>query len=60
MKTKKSSKLKIEMKAGDAENFKSALQKISGTNKEIGFNKSALSEGEREVIEKLSAKINEL
>jgi len=58
MKTKTINHLKIKLKESDADDFKSALKKISDENKSIGFKKNNLSEGEIKVIHKLSDNLN--
>lgn len=60
MKAKSANQLKIKLKENDADNFKSALQKISGELKSIGFKRSDLTKDEISVIHQLSEKINDL
>ena len=56
MEIKEEKLLQITLKDKDAENFKSAMKKISDT-KSIGFNKQTLSEDESKTIKDLNEKL---
>lgn len=60
MKAKSTKQLKIKLKEGDADNFRSAIQKISEEIKSIGFKRSDLTKDEISVIHQLSNKVNDL
>lgn len=57
MKIEKSEQLKIKLKGKDAEDFKSAVKKLSEENRKVGFKSSSLNDDEVKVINKVAEKL---
>ena len=60
MKIECNKQLKIKLNGSDADNLKSALNKIVDETNSIGFKKNNLSDNEVKVITSLSSKLNDI
>jgi hypothetical protein len=57
MKVETIKQLKVKLKGNDAENFKSALKKLSAEKKKAGFNSLLLTDDENKVIDAIIDKL---